>query len=273
MPATLTAILAACALLAACGADSSEIVCTQDEFCQHGDSIGVCIQPEGFCAFRDSSCEGDYRWDDSAAADLGGRCVATSAADAGVAAVNGCGGSAVLAAAPGAPCGACGTGTFACSGPEALECEGEARLSVPIASEGRVQASTIFGSAYAAPLAVDGDLSTSWFSSGPEQGGQPSVYEWTGTASECIEKISIINNADHSRSSFRELYGFGQVTVQVLDDRGEAVYSESVDLSGSPDPNVALAPMVRGASIRLLFVGHEQDNCGGFGELLVNALR
>ena len=42
---------------------------------------------------------------------------------------------------------------------------------------------------------------------------------------------------------------------------------------GSPDPDVVVQPYVTGRQVRLTFTGHENPSTGGFGELLVVAVR
>ncbi|SRR5579883_2137113 len=55
-------------------------VCTTNDNCVHNGKQGTCL-PGGdgnsYCAFSDPSCGSGQRWDDSAAAPLGGQCVVT----------------------------------------------------------------------------------------------------------------------------------------------------------------------------------------------------
>ena len=130
-----------------------------------------------------------------------------------------------------------------------------------------VGASTVFPE-YPPILSVDGDLSTSWFSTGPE--GGPSAYSWVLSGDRCIYGIEIHGNALHSNPSFREDFGFGAVTVKVLDVAGSVVFSEAADLAGTPDPDVVLdTGGVVGSRVVLELTGHESVDCGGFSELEV----
>ncbi|MFW5921088.1 MAG: hypothetical protein ACOCUS_04555 [Polyangiales bacterium] len=168
-------------------------------------------------------------------------------------------------------------GTWACDGPDALVCEGEPTLKVPVTHEGSVSASTeyssTFGDTFEAELSVDGDQTTSWFSSGPEPGGVPTEYIWRAPDDECIASVTLVGNANHDNSDFREDFGFGQVTIQVRETDGTVVFSEVHNLPGTPDPDVVEMPDARGREVALLFLGHEADDCGGFSELTVEAWR
>ena len=138
--------------------------------------------------------------------------------------------------------------------------------------EGSVQASTSL-SGFPASLAVDGDENTSWFSTGPEPGGVPTTFLWTGAQDDFIAYIEIYSNEFNDNPSFRTGYGFGTVTVQVLDAAGAVVYEATDDLSGTPDPEVFYLPNVVGRSVRLLFLGHEDVDCGGFSDLEIGVYR
>jgi hypothetical protein len=142
-----------------------------------------------------------------------------------------------------------------------------------IAAEGTVQASSSYDATYPASLAIDGDLSTSWFSAGALGGDEAPSYIWTGVQDDFIASIDLISNREHQVVDFRTGYGFGEVTIQVLDAQGEVVFEESAALDGTPDPDVRVLPNVVGRSIRILFSGGEAPDCGGFGELKVNVLR
>lgn len=138
--------------------------------------------------------------------------------------------------------------------------------------EGSVQASTSL-SGFPASLAVDEDDGTAWFSTGPEPGGVPTTFLWTGAQDDFIAFIEILNNAFLYNASFRTGCGFGTVTVQVLDAGGAVVFEATEDLAGTPDPDVHLTPNVVGRSVRLLFLGHENVDCGGFSDLEIGVYR
>jgi len=142
-----------------------------------------------------------------------------------------------------------------------------------IASEGVVDASSIYDSTFPASLAIDGDLSTSWFSAGAVKGDGAPTYVWTGVQEDFIASIDLISNREHSVEFFRTNYGFGAVTVQVYDAADNLVYEETVQLDGTPDPDVHVEPNVVGQWIWLTFTGGEAPDCGGFAELLVGVVR
>ena len=141
-----------------------------------------------------------------------------------------------------------------------------------IASEGVVEASSIYDSTFPASQAVDGDLSTSWFSAGPDADGT-STFVWTGLQEDFIASIELISNRENEVVDFRTGYGFGEVTVQVYDAQDNLVFEERANLDGTPDPDIRVEPNVVGQWIRFIFTGSEALDCGGFGELLVGVVR
>lgn len=142
-----------------------------------------------------------------------------------------------------------------------------------IASEGIVEASSIYDSTFPASLAIDGDLTTSWFSAGAIKGDGTPTFVWTGVQEDFIASIDIISNRGHSVEFFRTNYGFGLVKVQVFNAADNLVYEETVQLDGTPDPDVHVEPNVLGQWILLTFTGGEAPDCGGFAELFVNVAR
>ena len=141
-----------------------------------------------------------------------------------------------------------------------------------IASEGTVEASSIYDSTYPASLATDGDLSTSWFSAGPDADGT-STFVWTGVQEDFIASIDVISNREHQVVDFRTGYGFGEVIVQVYTAQDALVFEQTIILDGTPDPDVHVEPNVVGQWIRFVFTGSEALDCGGFAELHVNVAR
>ena len=141
-----------------------------------------------------------------------------------------------------------------------------------IASEGSVEASSIYDSTFPATLGIDGDLSTSWFSAGPDADGT-STYVWTGVQEDFIASIDLISNRENQVVDFRTGYGFEWATVQVYDAQDNLVFEESFSLPGTPDPDIHATPNVVGQWIRFVFSGSEALDCGGFGELKVNVVR
>ncbi len=262
--------IVACAAQSGCGSDLV-FDCTpgDDNRCRRNGELGTCLAP-GHCAFSDSTCTPtSLRWDDSADGSLAGQCVEERATG-----TNLCGGTTTLSGVPGAACGACDSGMFACDGQDALRCNGEASLEQTITGEGQASASSVFSGTYPSSLGVDGDLSTSWFSSGP--GGETdntSVYSWINDQDRCIRSIAVTGNEFHATTNFRTNFGFGQLTVEVRDASDTVVFSKVESLPGTPDPAVTIdTGGVVGRSVRLLLQGHESNDCGGFAELAVNAL-
>ncbi len=141
-----------------------------------------------------------------------------------------------------------------------------------VASEGTVDASSIYDSTFPTSLVLDGDLSTSWFSAGPDADGT-STFVWTGIQEDLIASIELISNREHEVVDFRTGYGFGEVLVQVYNAADNLVYEEIVNLDGTPDPDVLVHPNVVGQWIWLTFTGSEALDCGGFSELRINVVR
>jgi hypothetical protein len=140
------------------------------------------------------------------------------------------------------------------------------------APEGAVQASTTYPG-YAAAAAVDGDVTSSWFSAGSQADGQDSTFTWHGLRDDLIASVTILSNADHATPDFRTGFGFESVTIQVLDSAGALAFEETLALPGTPDPHVTVKPGVVGRSVHLTFTGHEAPDCGGFAELQIGVVR
>lgn len=141
-----------------------------------------------------------------------------------------------------------------------------------VSSEGAVVASSEFSGEFVAALANDGDVGTSWFSKGPNVDSAGSVFVWQSPTERLIEEIVVVSNEAHDDPSLRTTFGFGQVVVAVLDAAGNQVFEEVVALPGTPDPTISVRPNVSGTTVQLTFTGHEDATCGGFAELIVNAV-
>jgi hypothetical protein len=81
-----------------------------------------------------------------------------------------------------------------------------------------------------------------------------------------IAEVNVISNRNHPE--FPTGFGFGQVTVRVL-RAGSVVFSQTVGLAGTPDPDVTVFPNVAGDTVALQFLQPESPDCGGFAELRV----
>lgn len=141
-----------------------------------------------------------------------------------------------------------------------------------IASEGAVDASSIYDPTFPASLGIDGDPTTSWLSAGPDADGT-STYVWTGVQEDFIATIDLISNRDHEVVEYRTGYGFESATIQVFNAQDQLVYEETVDLPGTPDPDIHITPNVVGQWIWFVFSGSEALDSGGFAELKVGVVR
>jgi len=142
-----------------------------------------------------------------------------------------------------------------------------------VTAAGTVFASSVFSGDFVEELSVDGDLTTSWFSAGSGIDGSVSSFTWQAFQDEFITNIDVVSNASHQVPEFRSGFGFTAVTVRVLGSTGTVDFEQRVELPGTPDPNIAVSPNVFGQTVQLLFEGHEDPSCGGFGELVVTASR
>ncbi|MGH1341937.1 MAG: hypothetical protein ACRBN8_10325 [Nannocystales bacterium] len=164
------------------------------------------------------------------------------------------------------------TGSDESTGAPPTDCAG---ATSNITQNGEVLASSVFdslfGPAYEADLAIDGDVATSWFSAGPSEDGVESTFEWYTQFDHCIDGIALISNSMHANPDFHEGFGFEAATVEIVDQSGSVVFEEDLDLSGTPDPDIVLdAGGVLGNQIRLRFREHESEDCGGFAELAID---
>jgi hypothetical protein len=140
------------------------------------------------------------------------------------------------------------------------------------AGEGEVQASSTYPG-YSPEMVRDGELSSSWFSAGSKVDGSTSFFRWTGIQDDWIGSITLISNREHIVPDYRTGFGFGLVTIQVLDASGNVVYEEIAELPGTPDPDITVKPEVVGREIVMIFTGHESPDCGGFAELQIGVVR
>jgi hypothetical protein len=262
-------------MLAGCDSFPSDFVCANDDQCVHAGQNGICAS--NACAFPDTGCASGYRYHESSPLSLEGECVGEAPPEDGgrprdSGGSNACGGLLPLDGNPGDPCGRCMMGMYTCDGLNALRCTGQPTVEMDVTGIGVVTASTTYGAEFEARLAVDGDLQTSWFSAGSraEPTGR-STFEWDADEDLCVVQVSIEGNGRHLNPSFRTNYGFARVTVEVVDDAGVPRSSESRELPGTPDPTVSVMPNSGGRGVRLVFDGHESDDCGGFAELIVTA--
>lgn len=143
-------------------------------------------------------------------------------------------------------------------------CEG----MTDITDAGTVTATTTFPG-FPAEDSVDDDPTSSWFSTGPEGKGGPSVYGWNAGGDRCINRIEVDDNSAHEDPTFRTGFGFGNVVVRVVQNE-TVVFEETVQLPGTPDgPVVVDTGGIIGSRVLLELNAHENEECGGFSELRV----
>lgn len=145
---------------------------------------------------------------------------------------------------------------------------GSCSKAIELTAQGTVTATTVFNG-FPATDAVDGAANTSWFSTGPEGDGGPSVFGWSTVTDRCINRIEVDDNSAHSNPDFHTGYGFGSAVVRVV--QGDTVvFEETVQLPGTPDGPFAVdTGGVIGSRVLLELNAHENAECGGFSELRV----
>lgn len=162
------------------------------------------------------------------------------------------------------------TPTYAAPATEPPTAEGDlVSQPIDVTAQGTVEASTVY-TGYPAAQAVDGDPTTSWFSTGPDPFGAPTTFTWTGKENYLISTIIMLSNEKHPE--FPTDYGFGSVIIQIFDASGAEVFTETVELPGTPDPNVRITPNVEGRTVLLTLEDTEAPDCGGFAELSIIGL-
>jgi hypothetical protein len=140
-----------------------------------------------------------------------------------------------------------------------------------IASTGTATASTTFaGGQFPASNAVDGDLSTSWFSAGPDAG--PTIYSWTAPDPTHVSQVTLTGNHQNADPSVRTKFGFGHVDV-LIKNGDTVVLNSGFDGPGNAVQVVTIPVGATITSIVLTFSQGEDTtrSCGGFSELAVLA--
>lgn len=227
--------------------------CQDDGDCIHEGTPGQCVLSEQTCIYPDTDC--DTRWSTA-----NGECMSPPGGDQGSSGGEG----SATGSDPGATADEDSSGT---TDEVPRDC-----MTGPyddISEDGVVGASSVFSDNYHAFLASDGDYTTSWFSSGPENGGLPSIFEWEVLEPRCIARIDVHGNGLHSNPSFRENFGFESVIVRVFDQSEAVAFQQMLPMLGTPDPDLVIEPRVIGVRVQLELFEHESADCGGFSELEV----
>jgi hypothetical protein len=143
--------------------------------------------------------------------------------------------------------------------------------AVNVANRGSATASSDTGGLYPASLAVDGDPSTSWFSSGSNADGPVTTYTWTGSQNFQIASIAILGNDANRIAAFRHGFGYASSEIQVLDSAGNMTFDQTFTGPGPASAAVHATVNAVGEVVKVLLRGGESRNCGGFAELQIMA--
>ena len=261
MGLTLSVSLGACL-------EPEAFTCVQDLQCDAHGQVGIC-DLSGICIYAAEGCPSGYATADGTCAmgmliDTDSGAGGNSGADGGG---DGGGGDTTTGAASGAASVTDSSTPETTSMGDSTGAVG-CGASIDITDQGVVGASTTFQN-FEPALAVDTDLSTSWFSTGPEPGNSPTDYVWTTAADRCIDRILIVGNGQNENTSFRTDFGFESVTVRVFDSTDNLTFEETRGLPGTPDPTTTVEIGQIGNRVVLALFDHEDDACGGFAELQV----
>ncbi len=153
------------------------------------------------------------------------------------------------------------------STPRPVACKGGAD---DLTDAAEVSASSQFDETFPPSLAVDSNRQTSWFSAGPGRDAGTSTFTWTAFETRCLSTLVFAGNDMHENEAFRVGFGFGGVTIRVLDVDDQVVFEEIHALAGTPDPQLDIDfGGIEGQRIELELTGHEDPSCGGFSEFAV----
>jgi len=227
--------------------------CRDDVQCVLDGRAGRCQPLDRTCVYPDDAC--DTRWSTAS-----GECrvpppTGSTGSDSGTSAD---------------PSSSSGSGTIPddASGPDLpLDPCAAPGSPGPLAAEGSVSASSVFGPGFEPERAIDGDPGTSWLSAGIDLEGTPATFDWVGAQPRCITRVAVIGNAMHDDPEYRENYGFRSMVVRIYDPADTLVFQRMLSLPGTPDPDAIAEPMVAGGRIELELIDHESFNAGGFSEL------
>lgn len=249
-------------------------LCQTDADCVFEGNPGICVQTNQSCVYVDPTCISQWSTADGSCVDAPGGTVDPSAGSSEGGEGGGTGATSVEP--PSTETGEDtlsvdddGTSTSGDSDPgtttgEPQPCAGPA---VDLTGMGAVVAESTFNDSFQAFLSVDDDLSTSWFSSGPESEGQPTHFTWDVLQPVCISQVLVTGNGLHSNPGFQTNFGFENVILRIYDENDDIVFQHMQLLPDTPDPPVIVNPEVEGVRLDLEFSGHEDNSCGGFSEL------
>ncbi len=148
---------------------------------------------------------------------------------------------------------------------------------VDISQQGAAQASSTFNQdpAFSPSQGTDGDFATSWFSAGASD-GDTSTFTWTAPREVFLQVSHLVDNSFHNNPGFRTGFGFNRVTLRVFSGpnaTGTMRFEETFDYPSGPDDVPTQILGVPGRSVHLILEGHEDHQCGGFGELILLGTR
>jgi len=84
--------------------------------------------------------------------------------------------------------------------------------------------------------------------------------------------ITIIGNEHDTDPSTRKNFGYQETEVQVLNSSGAVVFDKTYPGPGNSTPDIHSTPNVVGQTVRLILKNRESPDCGGFSELIVDAV-
>ena len=122
---------------------------------------------------------------------------------------------------------------------------------------------------YPASNVVDGDTTTSWFSTGPDSNTGTSSLTLVLAAPSTVSRIEFVGNENQARPDFRTGFGYGRWTIDLMDGSGAVLYTVNSVAPADRSQSADFASI--SGVVRVRFTGYDSQspNCGGFAELRV----
>ena len=137
-----------------------------------------------------------------------------------------------------------------------------------ITPQGTVAASSTFSGQFPASAAVDGDLSTSWFSIGAGD-GPSSTFTWQAPTDMTIASIGIIGNEHNADPANRNGFGYQSTEIQVIDSSGNVTFDQTFPGPSNSARDISTSVNAVGHIVKLTLHQRESPDCGGFAELQI----
>jgi hypothetical protein len=138
-----------------------------------------------------------------------------------------------------------------------------------LATKATASASSQFSPAYPPSRAVDGDPTTSWFSSGPNPATGTSTLTIVLAQPSTVTRIEFVGNEHDADANTRTGFGYGRWTIDLIDANNNVLHTVNSVAPATSDQSSDFASVA--GVVKVLFTGYQSQasNCGGLGELRV----